>query len=713
MVSGALVGCLALAGTVDIAAASARDEPHRAKVKPIATTVAAASQGQASRRAVACRHVRFVGVAGSGEQRKGGTYGDTIDALRKRLIARVGTQYVASDYVKYDPEPAEGPQLLDVLARGEGSAFISGFRRGVKELKALLRDRLKWCPDEILVPAGYSQGAMVVVQAMVELRAEKRWDILDRIAVIDLVASPFAHKEDPSILIGSAKADHRGIFNLVGRPARLGSEWIGWVYEACNSGDIVCDTGSNLKKQLDNGGVKKHEGYKKGDQPELEKLARFSANRIGWLPTDAVQPITVMEGQAWSGAALTGGANAADLVMTPQSGWPSGSSLSGGRISLPGLAPGTYTMTATLRHARVAPGAVRTLTVPVTVLPRTTPPPPPPPPPTPSPFVNITNGAQAGAPAISADGTKVAFRSSANTLTPGDSPSTEDVFVWNRLTGATTRVTGNVANWQVSDPSISGDGRYIAYVAAPTDPIMPAIPIAPAQVYVWDAQTGNTTQITSGNEAAWAPDISDDGSTLSFSSAASDLVADDDDGGWTDVFVWRRGTSGFTNLTSGPQGGWGGSVSGDGKHIYYCRNDGPYTYSGLVEWDRDTGQRFAFPTGQNGCGLPGVSTNGTRAAAEAAYGMWVIERQGDSFSWIPVPSSDDGTSAPAISGDGRILAFHSGQGAALSFVVRVWDSATNAVVTLPKSHATNPDLDRDGRFVVFTSSDGINLWTRP
>jgi WD40-like Beta Propeller Repeat len=70
---------------------------------------------------------------------------------------------------------------------------------------------------------------------------------------------------------------------------------------------------------------------------------------------------------------------------------------------------------------------------------------------------------------ISADGRFVAFSSDASNLVPGDTNRVEDVFVHDRKTGITTRVSvdnaGNQGNGFSSEASISADGRFVAFGA--------------------------------------------------------------------------------------------------------------------------------------------------------------------------------------------------------------------------------------------------------
>ncbi len=74
---------------------------------------------------------------------------------------------------------------------------------------------------------------------------------------------------------------------------------------------------------------------------------------------------------------------------------------------------------------------------------------------------------QGDQPAISADGRLVAFVSSAENLVPGDTNGREDVFVHDRTTGKTTRVSvgpgGAQANGNSAFLALSADGRFVAF----------------------------------------------------------------------------------------------------------------------------------------------------------------------------------------------------------------------------------------------------------
>jgi Tol biopolymer transport system component len=86
---------------------------------------------------------------------------------------------------------------------------------------------------------------------------------------------------------------------------------------------------------------------------------------------------------------------------------------------------------------------------------------------------NQVSGGFSALPSISADGRFVAFESSATDLVANDTNGTNDVFVHDRQTGATERVSvdsnGGQADSSSSEASISADGRFVAFQSAATN----------------------------------------------------------------------------------------------------------------------------------------------------------------------------------------------------------------------------------------------------
>lgn len=76
-------------------------------------------------------------------------------------------------------------------------------------------------------------------------------------------------------------------------------------------------------------------------------------------------------------------------------------------------------------------------------------------------------------PDISADGRYVTFESAAITLVPTDTNNVSDIFVHDRQTGQTVRVSiasnGNQSNGASNKPSISANGRFVAFDSIATN----------------------------------------------------------------------------------------------------------------------------------------------------------------------------------------------------------------------------------------------------
>jgi Tol biopolymer transport system component len=153
-------------------------------------------------------------------------------------------------------------------------------------------------------------------------------------------------------------------------------------------------------------------------------------------------------------------------------------------------------------------------------------------------------------PSISADGRYISFTSDADNLVDEDTNGVADVFVHDRETGETRRVsvasTGAEANWGfwLDRSSISADGRYVAFVSGATN-LVPATTNDWDDVFVHDRQTGTTTQVSvddegvPGNSFSLWPSISADGQIVAFASYATNLVAGDTNGA-SDIFVHER-----------------------------------------------------------------------------------------------------------------------------------------------------------------------------
>jgi Tol biopolymer transport system component len=308
-------------------------------------------------------------------------------------------------------------------------------------------------------------------------------------------------------------------------------------------------------------------------------------------------------------------------------------------------------------------------------------------------IIRVSTGAY-GTPSISGDGRYVAFASDASNLVPDDTNNAPDVFVRDLQTGAITRVSTDVSGGQGNGvsygPHISADGRYVAFNSDASNLVPGYIGL-----FVRDLQTGAITWIANGLE----PSFSADGRYVAFASSVSNLVPDDTNFTY-DVFVRDLQTGATTSISTdangkpGNQGSGGGgvSISADGRYVAFASDA-----SNLVPDDTNgTGDVF----------VRDMQTGAVRLVSTDANG-----HQGDHFSVNP-----------SISADGRYVVFYTQSSNLVpgdtnnAHDVFVQDMQTGAITRVStdvnggqgNSASYAPSISADGRYVAFTS-DASNL----
>lgn len=148
-------------------------------------------------------------------------------------------------------------------------------------------------------------------------------------------------------------------------------------------------------------------------------------------------------------------------------------------------------------------------------------------------------------PMISGTGRHVMYGSLATNLVRGDTNGVRDQFLWDRSSGATTRISltsrGRQANGTSCDATISSGGRFVAFLSLATNLVEPHTN-GWRQVFLRDLELSVTTLVSvspsgeQGERASADPRISADGRFIAFRSAAPNLVPGDDNGE-TDIFV--------------------------------------------------------------------------------------------------------------------------------------------------------------------------------
>ncbi len=306
------------------------------------------------------------------------------------------------------------------------------------------------------------------------------------------------------------------------------------------------------------------------------------------------------------------------------------------------------------------------------------------------------------APAISADGRYVAFESFAGDLVPDDHTIYGfDIFVRDLASGTTVRASvdtgGGDPNDQSYAPSISADGRYVAFYSYASD-LLHEDGNGFSDIFVRDLVAGTTVRasVDTGdgdpNSASGPLSINADGRYVAFYSEASDLVQGDGNH-VPDIFV-RDMVAGTTVRASVDTGGgdpnnvsYGPSVSADGRYVAF------YSYaSDLVQGD--------------GNGAPDIFVRDLVAGT-------TVQASVDTGGGDPHGSSYE----PAISADGLYVAFFSWASDLIQrdrnrlpdIFVRDLVAGTTVRASVdtgggdPNNVSYGPSVSADGRYVAFYS----------
>jgi Tol biopolymer transport system component len=310
--------------------------------------------------------------------------------------------------------------------------------------------------------------------------------------------------------------------------------------------------------------------------------------------------------------------------------------------------------------------------------------------------------------AISGDGRYVAFWSFASNLVPGDTNGTSDVFVRDRLTGAIERVSvdsrerqatggdqGGVLDTNFGRPAITPDGRFVAFASSATN-LVKGDRNNSVDVFLRDRVAGTTERVTvvgrrtEANGESSHPAISPDARFVAYQSFADNLVPDDTNF-TSDVFLTDRQarTTVRVSLTSTGQQADNASgsptITPDGRFVAFSSS------SVLVAGEVDDSAEDVYLRDLQAGTTVGLSTFGTEILGHS--------------------------NAPAITPDGRFVAFQSWDDSLIpgdtnnSYDVIVLDRSTGAVERVSVSSAgeqgndwsLGPAITPDGRFVAFHS----------
>ncbi len=239
---------------------------------------------------------------------------------------------------------------------------------------------------------------------------------------------------------------------------------------------------------------------------------------------------------------------------------------------------------------------------------------------------------------ISGDGYRIAFHSDSNNLVPNDTNGLLDIFVRDRVANTTTRVSvdssGTQGNGHSGHPSISRDGRYVAFWSLATN-LVSGDTNTVDDIFVHDMVTGATERIsvsssgTQGNGPSYpVTPLSADGRYVAFASAASNLVANDTNN-QIDIFVRDRQTGTTERVSVDSSGlqanGYSGnpSINADGRYVMFqstatnlIGGDTNVVQDVFVH-DRQTGETLRVSVGPGGTQANDTSQSSTRNGISA------------------------------------------------------------------------------------------------
>ena len=216
-----------------------------------------------------------------------------------------------------------------------------------------------------------------------------------------------------------------------------------------------------------------------------------------------------------------------------------------------------------------------------------------------------------GRPTVSDDGNLIAFFSDATNLVDNDTNNARDIFVHNRSTGQTVRVSvaddGTEGNAWSEHPAISGNGRYVVFRSEADNLIVNDTNNA-RDIFIHDLQASETTRVsvdtdgTPTNGGCSFPSISADGTVIAFYSDADNLV-DEDNNANGDIFVRDRALGTTTLISVTPDGVQANGlsvnpdVSADGQSIVfqsYASNmgSGLRAVGNIFVYSRQTGRHY-------------------------------------------------------------------------------------------------------------------------
>ncbi|PTL35077.1 hypothetical protein CLG94_11375 [Candidatus Methylomirabilis limnetica] len=339
--------------------------------------------------------------------------------------------------------------------------------------------------------------------------------------------------------------------------------------------------------------------------------------------------------------------------------------------------------------------------------------------------LTTTIGDGSASPSISADGTRIAFRSSRDLVQNSNLDGNWEIFLWTAGSGF-TQITDTTGDSTYSYPSISADGTRIAFLS--TRNLTGSNSDGNNEIFLWTSGSGfiQVTNTTGGQN--FAPSINADGTRIAFGSDRNLVTGGNLDGN-PEIFLWTAGSV-FTQLTAtnGASTHYNPSISADGTRIaFYSTHDltggNPGGNSEIFLWTNGFGLAQVTTTTGGGSDSPSISADGTKIAFVSTSNLTGSNSDGNSeiFLWTSGSGFTQVTTTtggynwdPSISADGTRIAFRSnrnltGSNPDSNSEIFLWTSVFGFIqlTATTGGDSFDPSLNADGTRIAFVSTSNL------